>query len=191
LPLYHCLSSWAIKHTRFPSLDSLPTSTYIAFGFMQPRPCITPQLSRKAGNSIDGSRDGTDFVRCRICGKRLCVISGRHLSTHGTDRETYMEEYGLSPDQLCSKAFRVNHSSRNDYCPHKKREWITAMKKTHKQHGQVFAGYLQDNLPHLYSQGVWLFGDWDKALRAAGFAQSRCACGAFGIRRKLSDKYKR
>ena len=24
--------------------------------------------------------DGTDFVRCRICGKHLRVISGRHLS---------------------------------------------------------------------------------------------------------------
>ena len=47
--------------------------------------------------------DGTDVGGCRLCGRHLCVISGRHLSTHRTDRETYIEEYALSPDQLCSK----------------------------------------------------------------------------------------
>jgi ROS/MUCR transcriptional regulator protein len=86
--------------------------------------------------------DSTDFVRCRICGKHLRVISGRHLSAHGSDRETYIEEYGLSPDELCSKSFRINHSSRTDYRAHNKREWVIAIKKIHKQHGQVFAGYL-------------------------------------------------
>jgi hypothetical protein len=35
--------------------------------------------------------------------------------------------------------------------------------------GKVFAKYLQDKYPHLYRQGVWIFGDWDKALRVAGF----------------------
>jgi hypothetical protein len=33
----------------------------------------------------------------------------------------------------------------------------------------VFAGHLQHNYPYLYEQGVWIFGDWDKALHAAGF----------------------
>jgi hypothetical protein len=33
----------------------------------------------------------------------------------------------------------------------------------------VFTGHLQDEYPHLYQQGVWIFGDWDKALHAAGF----------------------
>jgi hypothetical protein len=33
----------------------------------------------------------------------------------------------------------------------------------------VFAGDLQDKHPYLYNQGVWIFGDWDKALLAAGF----------------------
>lgn len=56
--------------------------------------------------------DRLDFVSCRICGRHLCVISGRHLSTHGTDRETYMEEYGLSPDELIAKDFRRIQSSR-------------------------------------------------------------------------------
>jgi hypothetical protein len=129
--------------------------------------------------------DGTEYVRCRICGKHLRVISGRHLSTYGTDRDTYMEEYRLTPDQLCAKDFRRLHSSRQEYYPHGKRDWIAAIKKTHRQHGQVFAGYLQDNLPHIYNQGVWLFGDWDKALRAAGFAPEQMRMWGFWDQAKL------
>ena len=143
---------------------------------------------RKRGGSQGqwfDSRDGTDFVRCRICDKHLRVISGRHLSTHGTDRETYMEVYRLTPDQLCAKDFRRLHSSRQEYYPYGKRDWIAAIKKTHKQHGQVLAGYLQDNLPHLYNQGVWLFGDWDKALRAAGFAPEQMRMWGFWDQAKL------
>ena len=129
--------------------------------------------------------DRVDFVSCRICGKHLYVISGRHLSTHGTDRETYIREYALSPDQLCSKSFRVNHSSRSDYCAHSRREWIAAMKAVYKQHGNVLAGYLRDNLPHLYNQGVWLFGSWDKALCAAGFTPEKMRLWAFWDQAKL------
>ena len=55
---------------------------------------------------IDGG-DGFDFVRCRICGDHRRVISGRHLSKHETDRETYMEEYHLTPDELIAKDFRM------------------------------------------------------------------------------------
>jgi hypothetical protein len=118
--------------------------------------------------------DSTDFVRCRICGKHLCVISGRHLSTHGTDRETYREEYGLSPDQLCSKTFRVNHSSRADCCAHSRREWIARMKSVYKQHGNVYAGFLQKHYPNLYLEGIWLNGGhWDAALRVLGFTPER------------------
>jgi hypothetical protein len=40
---------------------------------------------------ILGGVEGIDFVRCRICGDHRRVISGRHLSKHDTDRETYME----------------------------------------------------------------------------------------------------
>jgi hypothetical protein len=133
---------------------------------------------------LDGA-EGIDFVRCLICGKHLRVISRRHLSMHESDRDTYMEEYRLSPDKLCSKSFRINHSSRRDYQPHSKRDWIAAIRKIHKEHGQVFAGYLQDNLPHLYNQGVWLFGDWDKALRAAGFAPEQTRLWSFWDEAKL------
>ena len=43
------------------------------------------------------------------------------------------------------------------------------MKNVYEKDGKVFAGHLQDNYAHLYEQGVWIFGDWDKALHAAGF----------------------
>ena len=80
-----------------------------------------------------------------------------------------MEEYHLSPDELIAKAFRMIQSSRRGYYPRGKNEWIAAVKKVYKRDGKVFAKYLQDNYPHLYNQGVWIFGDWDKALLAAGF----------------------
>jgi hypothetical protein len=35
--------------------------------------------------------------------------------------------------------------------------------------GKIFAGHLQDKAKHLYEQGIWIFGDWDRALHAAGF----------------------
>ena len=121
-----------------------------------------------------GGANGVDFVNCLICGKHLRVISGRHLLTHGTDRETYIEEYRLSPDQLCSKTFRVNHSSRSDYCPHSRREWMAAMKTVCKKHGNVYAGFLQKHYPNLYLEGLWLNGGhWDAALRVLGFTPER------------------
>ena len=85
-------------------------------------------------------------------------------------RETYMEEYHLTPDELIAKAFRMIQSSRRGYYPNGKSDWIAAMKKLYEKDGKVFAGYLQDNYAHfLYEQAIWIFGDWDKALLAAGF----------------------
>jgi hypothetical protein len=80
-----------------------------------------------------------------------------------------MEDYHLTPDELVAKAFRVIQSSRRGYYLHDKSDWIAAVKKVYKRDGKVFAKYLQDKYPHLYRQGVWIFGDWDKALRVAGF----------------------
>ena len=121
---------------------------------------------RKLPSSSD---DDIEWVCCRICGNYRRVISGRHLSKHDTDRETYIEGYHLSPDELIAKAFRRIQSSRRGYCPYGKSDWIAAVKKVYKRDGKVFAKYLQDNYPHLYDQGIWIFGDWDKALLAAGF----------------------
>jgi hypothetical protein len=97
------------------------------------------------------------------------VLSGRHLSKHGTDREEYMQEYGLSPDELIAKNSRRLHRSRRDYRPYGKIDWIAAIRKVHKRDEQVFAGFLQEKHQQLYHQGIWLFGAWDNALRAAGF----------------------
>jgi hypothetical protein len=124
---------------------------------------------RKRPPSFD-SDDGIEVVCCRICGDHRRVISRQHLSKHDTDRETYIEGYHLSPDELIAKAFRRTQSSRHGYYPNGKNEWIAAMKKLYEKDGQVFAGHLQDNYAHfLYEQAIWIFGDWDKALLAAGF----------------------
>ena len=132
--------------------------------------------SKRRGDRSRGLRvhEGIDFVRCLICGDHRRVISGRHLSKHGIDRETYIAEYALSPDQLCSKSFRINHSSRPDCCAHDRREWITVMKAVYKQHGNVYAGFLRKHYPNLYLEGLWLNGgEWDAALRVLGFTPER------------------
>jgi ROS/MUCR transcriptional regulator protein len=96
---------------------------------------------RFSRNSNSG--EGFDFVRCRICGDHRRVLSARHLSKHGTDREEYMDEYGLSPDQLIAKDFRIIQSSRRGYQPYGEREWIAAIKKIHKSGGRIGAADLQ------------------------------------------------
>ena len=70
--------------------------------------------------------------------------------------KTCIEEYALSRDQLNSKTFRLNHSSRPDYAPHNKREWIAAMKAVHRKHGNVYAGFPQKHYPTLYAEAIWL-----------------------------------
>ncbi len=117
---------------------------------------------------LDGM-EGVDFVRCRICGDHRRVISGRHLSKHGIDRQTYMEEYELSPDDLIAKAFRRIQSSRRDFKPYSKREWLDIMKAAYKRDPRFFcSGNFETEHWQLYRHGVWLFGSWDNALRAAG-----------------------
>jgi hypothetical protein len=128
---------------------------------------------KKGRARSSNGHEGIEFVGCRICGDHRRVISGRHLSKHEIDRETYMEEYGLSPDQLIAKDFRRIISSRRGYSPYGKKDWIDAIKKVHRRGESVFAGDLQDKQPYLYQQGLWIFGDWDKALRAAGFVPDK------------------
>ncbi len=96
-----------------------------------------------------------------------------------------MEEYGLSPDELIAKESRRLHSSRRDYRPYSKKDWIAAIKKVYSRDEQVFAGFLQEKHQQLYHQGTWLFGDWDKALRAAGFAPEQMRLRSFWDREKV------
>jgi hypothetical protein len=67
--------------------------------------------------------DGFAFVVCRICGDHRRVINSQHLSKHGTDRETYMEEYDLSPDELTAKDF----SHHRKFSPRLLLEWEEGM----------------------------------------------------------------
>jgi hypothetical protein len=128
---------------------------------------------RIRGRRIFNKNEGIDFVRCLVCGDLRRVISGRHLSKHGTNREEYMDEYRLSPDELSRKDFRIIQSSRRGYRPYGKREWIATIKRIHKNDGRISAADLQHKHQNLYHVGVWLFGDWDKALRAGGLIQKR------------------
>jgi hypothetical protein len=102
-----------------------------------------------------------------------------------------MEEYQLTPDELIAKDFRMIRSSRRGFYPHGKSDWIDAIKKIHQQGESVFAGDLQDKHPYLYNQGVWIFGDWDKALRAAGFDPKRMRLRTFWDKRKIIDELQR
>jgi len=145
------------------------------------------QRKRWRNQNFDGE-EGIDFIRCHICGEHRRVISGRHLSKHDTDRETYMAEYHLTPDELIAKAFRRIQSSRPGFCPHGKSDWIDAVKKLHKRGKSVFAGDLQDKYPFLYDQGVWIFGDWDKALQAAGFDPDKMRLTQLWDRQKIIKK---
>jgi hypothetical protein len=140
---------------------------------------------KRSGNRRFDNGDGIEWVCCRICGDHRRVISGRHLSKHDIDRETYMEEYHLTPDELIAKDFRMIRSSRRGFYPHGRSDWIDAVKKIHKHGETVFAGDLQDKHPYLYNQGVWIFGDWDKALRAAGFDPKRMRLRTFWDQDKI------
>ena len=93
-----------------------------------------------------------------FCGDRHRMISDQHLSKHNTDREVYMKEYRLSPDELIAKDFRIMQSSRCGYHRYSKSDWIEAIKKIFKQNGSVFVGDLQNKHTYLYNQRVWKAG---------------------------------
>jgi hypothetical protein len=150
---------------------------------------IQQQLSHRTRGSATG--DGVDFVRCRICGDHRRVVSGRHLSKHSTDRERYMAEYRLSPDELIAKDFRIIQSSRPGYQPYGKREWVAAIKRIYKRNNGVSAGLLQKSHPYLYNQGVWIFGDADEGLRAAGFDPETTRLRSFWKDERLNREIQR
>ena len=114
--------------------------------------------------------EGIDFfVRCRICGDRRRVISGRHLDKHDISRGAYLARYNLGPDQLIAKDFHRINSSLPGYRPFGKSDWITEIKEIYRRKPNASSRWLQLNHSNLHHQGTWIFGDWDSALRAAGF----------------------
>jgi hypothetical protein len=130
-------------------------------------------------------------VPCRICGDHRRVLSARHLSKHGTDREEYMEEYGLSPDELIAKDFRIIQSSRRGYQPYGRREWIAAIKKIQKKGESIGAGGLQHKNQDLYRLGVWIFGDFDRALHAVGINPETVRRRSFWDKEKITNELQR
>jgi len=119
-----------------------------------------------------------------MCGDHRRVISGRHLSKHGTDRQEYMEEFGLSPDELIARDFRIIQSSRRPYQPHGKKEWIAAIKKVCKRDGNVFAIRLRKKYPHLYYQGKWISVIGIKLSVQPDLIQIRCGYTSFGTAKR-------
>jgi hypothetical protein len=79
-------------------------------------------------------------------------------------------------------------SSHPRYQPYTKKGWIAAMEKVYENDGNVFAKYLQHNSPQFYSQGVWIFGDWNKALQAAGFNPDKMRMQGSWDRQKIIKK---
>jgi hypothetical protein len=133
--------------------------------------------------------DGIEFVCCRICGNYRRVINSQHLSKHDTDRETYMEEYDLSPDELIAKAFRMIQSSRPGYYPNGKNEWIAAMKKVYEKDGKVFAGHLQDK-PNIYMNKAYGFlAIGIRRCMPPDLILKKCVSAAYGTKRKSLRKY--
>ena len=74
------------------------------------------------------------------------------------------------------------------FYPHGQNDWVDAIKKLHKQGDIVFACDLQDKHPYLYDQGVWIFGDWDTALQAAGFDPDKMRLQGSWDRQKINKK---
>jgi hypothetical protein len=105
--------------------------------------------------------------------------------------EEYMEEYDFTPDELIAKDFRIIQSSRRGYQPYDKREWIAAIKKIHKDGGSIGAADLQHKNQNLYLLGVWIFGDWDKALRAAGIDPDTARMRSFWNKEKIINELHR
>jgi hypothetical protein len=89
-----------------------------------------------------------------------------------------MEEYGLSPDQLIAKAFRVIQSCQPGYKPNSKTEWVAEIKKIYKRKGVAGLQRLQKNHPHLYLQAKWLFGGMDEGFRFVGLDAQKSGSAA-------------
>jgi hypothetical protein len=53
--------------------------------------------------------------------------------------------------------------------PKRQEEWIAAVKKILCKGRSGLCRTSPRKLPYLYEQGVWIFGDWDRALHTARF----------------------
>src|SRR5262249_19027267 len=137
---------------------------------------------------LDGD-EGIDFVRCRICGDHRRVISGRHLSKHDTDRETYMEEYDLTPDELIAKDFRVIQSSRRGYYPNGKKEWIAAVKNVYEKDGKILPDICKIVTSICTSKAFGFSAIGIRLCMPPDLTQKKRESTAYGTKRKSLRKY--
>src|SRR5437879_12921544 len=75
--------------------------------------------------------------------------------------------------------------------PYGKTEWIAAIKKIYKNTKDSSPGLLQKTHPYLYDQGVWIFGDADDGLRAAGFDPEITRLRSFWTSERLKRETRR
>ena len=123
-----------------------------------------------------GDTEGIDFVRCRICGARRRVIATKHLSKHDTDRETYIEEYDLSPDDLIAKDFRSNRSSRHDFRPYSSASGFAAMKAARRRTPEIFTSGISKRVSHSLI-GTGSGSSVTGTMRSEQRGSTRIACG--------------
>lgn len=108
-------------------------------------------------------------VRCQICCKEFSVIHAKHLMLkHGVAREEYMQQFGLSPDNLMCAQMRKKLARRADYKPFSKAEVTRRVRAIFKKHGNIGAGEVQKKYPQAYRQAVGIFGGWGNVLSELG-----------------------
>lgn len=108
------------------------------------------------------------FVVCELCGRELRIINSIHLAAHGTTREEYMEEFGLTSDQLVCKDRRRKIARRSDYWPMTQAEVHERLRALFRKHGNVGAGFVSKNARQVIAQATQMHGSWRKAVAAAG-----------------------
>jgi hypothetical protein len=138
---------------------------------------------------IEGD-EGFDFVRCLICGDHRRVISGRHLSKHDTDREKYMQEYDLSPDELIAKAFRMIQSSHPRYQPYTKKGWIAAIQKVYETTERCLPNICSTIIRRYIAKAFGFLVTGTMRCGQLSLILTRCVCRVHGIGKRSSRSCK-
>jgi hypothetical protein len=98
-----------------------------------------------------------------------------------------MQEYDLSPDELIAKAFRLILSSHPGYHPYTKKGRI-CRRSTKTTGGEMFLPNICNTIPPVIQPRRCIFGNWDKALQAAGFDPDKMRLQGSLDRQKIIKK---
>ena len=138
---------------------------------------------RKRPPSFD-SDDGIEVVCSRICGPHRRVISRQHLSKHDTDRETYMEEYHLTPGELIPKDLRRIQSSRCGYYPNGKSEWIAAVKNVYEKTARSLPDISKTSTNIHTNKGSGFSANGIRLCMPPDLTPKKCESAAYGTKKK-------